>query len=80
MDVDRKRMSWGRNSLRRKRGGELERYGDEKRFDDVAGTVHIRLYAAARPVMAAGACWAVHGALAKVYAADGLILCQSSLI
>ena len=50
----------------------------EKNLGDFAGAVHIRLYVAARPVMVAEEGWAVHGALAKVFAVDDLILCQSS--
>jgi hypothetical protein len=69
--------------LLRKRSGELEESVDENGFCEVAsdraarGAVDIRLYAAARPVMLAGEGWALHRALAKVFAADGRILCRA---
>lgn len=79
----RKRTSWGRKLLRRKKSGELEESAPEYVFCDVSndraarGVVDIRLYAAARPVMLAGEVWALHRARAKVFAADGRILCKT---
>ena len=78
----RKRTSWGKNSLRRKRWEEgVDVEGSDVRVEetcDALGRVDIRLYAAALPYalagVAAAGCMLHRAPAAKVVAVGGLML------